>query len=196
MYSYLENPPVLHELPNGTYALIWTSYSQLRSMVIDQNGTVLYSPGADILTNMIEDSVVKGAVVENSFYLVWQDYHTGDSPVAPQELYMQKLDTAPMGIEENSLPENFITCGNYPNPFNPTTTISFSLPVNKQVKMSIYNIKGQLVNTLTDEYMLSGNHSVIWAGEDKKGSQVSSGIYFYKISTPDTSVVGKMVMVK
>jgi hypothetical protein len=71
---------------------------------------------------------------------------------------------------------------NYPNPFNPTTTISFSIPEESKVDLSIYNIKGQKVKSLVKESFKSGNHSVIWVGNDDTGRPVSSGVYFYKLN--------------
>ena len=71
---------------------------------------------------------------------------------------------------------------NYPNPFNPTTTISFSLQNNSNVKLSIYNIKGQKVKQLLINQLSAGEHSVVWDGRDSNGKRVSSGIYFYKLN--------------
>ena len=77
---------------------------------------------------------------------------------------------------------------NYPNPFNPTTTINYSLKENSKVSLKIYNIKGQKVKTLVNEVFPAGQHSVIWNGKDDLGEPVSSGIYFYKMCLhPDSS---------
>ena len=70
---------------------------------------------------------------------------------------------------------------NYPNPFNPTTTIDFSIPNDSEINLSIYNLKGQIVKTLANEQLERGNHSVVWHGIDKYGKAVSSGVYFYKL---------------
>ncbi|MCK4654634.1 MAG: T9SS type A sorting domain-containing protein, partial [Candidatus Cloacimonetes bacterium] len=70
---------------------------------------------------------------------------------------------------------------NYPNPFNPITTISFSIPEESKVDLSVYNIKGQKVISLVKKSFESGNHSVIWNGRDSNGNPVRSGIYFYKL---------------
>ncbi|MDO9578302.1 MAG: T9SS type A sorting domain-containing protein [Candidatus Cloacimonadales bacterium] len=88
---------------------------------------------------------------------------------------------------ENSNQENGILTvpelkNNYPNPFNPETTISFSIPDESKVNLFVYNIKGQKVKTLTDDIYEKGNHSVIWKGDDESGKSVSSGVYFYKLS--------------
>jgi len=70
---------------------------------------------------------------------------------------------------------------NHPNPFNPTTSISFSIPDESNVDLSIYNIKGQKVKTVANNQYEKGDHSVVWNGDNESGESVSSGVYFYKI---------------
>ncbi len=86
--------------------------------------------------------------------------------------------------------------GNYPNPFNPTTTISFSVKESVPVNIGIYNVKGQLVKTLLNEEKAAGNHSIVWDGRDNNGSAASSGIYYYKMSAGKYSSTKKMIMMK
>ena len=71
---------------------------------------------------------------------------------------------------------------NYPNPFNPSTTIEFSIPINSKVEILVFNVQGQKVKTLLRELLPKGKHQVIWNGNDITGKPVSSGIYFYKLS--------------
>jgi len=86
--------------------------------------------------------------------------------------------------------------GNYPNPFNPSTTIQYSLAEAGKVKISVYNIKGQLVTTLINEVKEAGHHSIIWRGDDSRAKKVSSGIYFYKMDTKTGSDIKKMLLLK
>ncbi len=87
-------------------------------------------------------------------------------------------------IEHTDAGNNFLPAvteliGNYPNPFNPATTFSFSIATNSSlVELSIYNIKGQKVRTLVNKEVNSGYHNVVWNGKDDNGKGVSSGIYF------------------
>ena len=86
---------------------------------------------------------------------------------------------------------------NYPNPFNPTTMISFSIPQTSQfVKLAIYNLKGQKVTTLVGEVISAGRRSVAWDGKDENGNRVSQGIYFYKMDTSNYSQTKKMILMK
>ena len=79
---------------------------------------------------------------------------------------------------------------------NPETIIKYSLPEATHVKLSIYNIVGQRVRILVDEYQQSGANEVVWDGKDEDGKQVSSGIYFYKIKTPEYSDTKKMLLLR
>ncbi|MFC1898267.1 CotH kinase family protein [Candidatus Cloacimonadota bacterium] len=85
---------------------------------------------------------------------------------------------------------------NFPNPFNPTTSISFSLPDNCKINLSIYNMKGQLVKILVQDFLEKGVHSFIWNGRDSSNKPVSSGIYFYRISDRHTTQTRKMLLIK
>jgi len=85
---------------------------------------------------------------------------------------------------------------NYPNPFNPETTIRYSLSNNGPVKIQIYNIKGQLIRNLVNENKKAGNYTVIWNGKDEQGKSVSSGIYFYRMQSSKYSATQKMMLMK
>jgi hypothetical protein len=84
----------------------------------------------------------------------------------------------------------------YPNPFNPETEISFSIPEKAQVSLSIYNILGEKVKVLVNGEMSAGTHTISWKGTDEAGNPVASGIYFYKLSAGDLTATKKMVLTK
>ncbi|MBN1480372.1 T9SS type A sorting domain-containing protein [candidate division KSB1 bacterium] len=85
---------------------------------------------------------------------------------------------------------------NYPNPFNPATEIKFTLPVTAQVKLSIYNVHGQLVRKLVDEVKSAGTHTVAWDGRDENGLSLPSAVYIYKINTAAFTTARRMVLIK
>lgn len=89
-----------------------------------------------------------------------------------------------------------LAINNYPNPFNPETTISFNNPKSGNVSLAIYNIKGQLVKTLLDEDVSTGAHSIVWNGKNEIGKAVSSGVYFTKIKTGTVTKIKKMILMK
>ncbi|MDP8220433.1 MAG: C25 family cysteine peptidase, partial [Candidatus Stygibacter frigidus] len=94
------------------------------------------------------------------------------------------------------LPSLPVLNANYPNPFNPETTISFSLPENANIELSIYNVKGKKVKTLVSGNMDAGDHETIWYGRDDEGRQVSSGVYFYKLKSERYTTTKKCVLMK
>jgi len=94
------------------------------------------------------------------------------------------------------IPQAFSLGQNFPNPFNPQTTIRFSLDAPAFTTVMIYNILGQQVRRLVSEEMDAGEHAVVWSGRDEGGSPVSSGIYFYTIQAGEHFESKKMVMVR
>ncbi|MFA7057469.1 MAG: C25 family cysteine peptidase [Candidatus Cloacimonadales bacterium] len=86
---------------------------------------------------------------------------------------------------------------NFPNPFNPETTISFNLSnKNKLVELSVYNVKGQLVKTLLKGELEQGRHSLVWNGTNNKEQTVASGVYYYKLKTDAKTFTNKMILMK
>lgn len=94
------------------------------------------------------------------------------------------------------LPDNPQLHGNYPNPFNPSTTLSYSLSENTQVKIQIFNVLGQAIRTLVNKYQQAGQYQVVWDGKDANNSLVASGIYLYRMTAGDFTAHKKMIMMK
>lgn len=86
--------------------------------------------------------------------------------------------------------------GNYPNPFNPETNISFGMKSAGNVEILVYNLLGQKVKTLLKEFKAAGNHNIVWNGKDDNGKNVASGVYFYRMSTEQYSKTAKMILMK
>ena len=86
--------------------------------------------------------------------------------------------------------------GNYPNPFNPTTKIRFSIVDPGHVQLNIYNMKGQLVKTLVNEELEANFHEVVWNGRDNSGKTTASGVYFYKMRASNYTSTKKMILMK
>lgn len=113
-------------------------------------------------------------------------------------LYIQKikLTDVPNVDVTNDIPFPITARGNYPNPFNPETTIAFDLRYSSIVKVDVYNVKGQKVRSLIDDYMPAGRNIVIWNGQNDSGKSVSSGMYFYRIDVGGAAVTKKMMLIK
>ena len=106
--------------------------------------------------------------------------------------------SAALGIDVSSetLPNRFGLKQNYPNPFNPTTEIAFTLDQTADVNLSIYNMLGQKVRTLTNGSKNAGTHTLQWNGLDEMGQNVSTGIYLYRLTSGSKSITKKMAFMK
>ena len=109
-----------------------------------------------------------------------------------------RLNKLLKGLSDSDVPavENILSINNYPNPFNPTTTIMFNLPKDSKVEIDIYNIKGQKVKSLISDDFIAGKHKLIWNGTNNFNKKVSSGIYFYRLKTNQGIINKKMLLLK
>jgi len=101
-----------------------------------------------------------------------------------------------LGLSE--LPRAFFLGQNHPNPFNPSTTIDYTIPEGEavHVRLMVYNLRGAVIRTLVDEIKEPGYYSVQWDGTDSRGRKKGSGVYFYRLVTNSYSSVRKMLLVK
>ncbi len=105
------------------------------------------------------------------------------------------------GVKEdiNTTVKNYLTAQNYPNPFNASTIINFNVPTyktNANVKLIIYNSNGELIKTLVNDNLPSGNYMAKWNGTNEMGKNVASGVYLYTLMVDDLKLSSKMMMVK
>jgi len=120
---------------------------------------------------------------------------------APGRAFMRVIssDGLNVSIEDDQviLPSDYQLSANYPNPFNPTTTFSFTLPIDKRVSVKVYDITGRLVSTLVnDQFYPAGTHDVTWNGTNQAGQQVASGTYLYSLEYGNFRQTRKMVLIK
>lgn len=115
-----------------------------------------------------------------------------------KQFYGRCLTTGIAHVEwhTSTSPDHFTLCQNSPNPFNQETLIKYTLPEDGPVRLSIYNLLGERVRTLTDELHLAGEHEVRWDGRNEQGKEVASGIYLYKIESATLSDRKKMVVIR
>jgi methionine-rich copper-binding protein CopC len=99
-------------------------------------------------------------------------------------------------VSIKAIPEEFKLSNNYPNPFNPTTTINYQLPKSSKVVITVYDLLGHRVKTLVNKNMEAGYYSVIWNGKNESGKTLSSGTYFYHIKAGKNSATKKMLLMK
>lgn len=113
-----------------------------------------------------------------------------------QVLYLHNIAFDPVGVEDDAVMAGNKLLQNSPNPFNPTTTITFSLNAPDRVIIEVFNATGQKVKTLLDAAMIAGSHSIQWDGTNDNSAPVGSGIYFYTMTAGNEVQSKKMVMLK
>lgn len=98
--------------------------------------------------------------------------------------------------EDPGLPDSYLLGQNFPNPFNPMTTIRFDLPSTGFVRVSVYNLLGQEVATLVNGVLSSGRHEITWNGRNGEGHQVATGVYLYALTADNFTAHKKMVLLR
>ncbi len=184
----------------GGFFLVWsdgrTDYDALDifAQSIDENGDVLWAnDGVPISTAVgyqyraqVISDLAGGAIFS------WAET-TGD-----RDIYSQRVNpTITPVVDGGPVHAEIILKKNYPNPFNPQTTIAFEIPIREAVSMRVFDMTGRLVRELiiAEEYT-SGRYEVVWNGRDDAGRQVASGTYFYRLEARSYSETKRMVLVK
>ena len=101
-----------------------------------------------------------------------------------------------LSTESILLPTEYGIVNNYPNPFNPETTINYSIPQRAWVSLTIYDLKGELVSTILDGVVSPGNYSAVWNGNDFTNRQMPTGIYFSILRSNEILVSHKLLLLK
>jgi hypothetical protein len=108
-----------------------------------------------------------------------------------RDLYAQLIRGDVTGVEDDAVSPIMLTANNFPNPFNPSTTITYSLSRGGEVSLSIYDMRGQRVKTLVAGKQEAGNHDVVWEGDDDHHRQLGSGVYLYRLESGSRSSVAR-----
>jgi hypothetical protein len=108
----------------------------------------------------------------------------------------EKTTLGPVTVTVRYIPKTYYLGQNFPNPFNPATTVFFDLPRKSQVTVRIFNVTGQLVRTLVDAELPVGRHKVVWDGKNSRNQRVSSGVYFYQFKAGSVVKTKRMLLIK
>ena len=133
-----------------------------------------------------------------NYYLVKTDRSRGvhNTKYAVRLLY-KALGWTPLDVEQTpGMPTEYALNQNFPNPFNPTTSISFSMPHDGQVLLQVFDVTGALVKTLIDQSIRAGNMQTTWDGTNLSGNKVASGVYLYRMAAGNFVTAKKMVLMK
>jgi hypothetical protein len=121
----------------------------------------------------------------------------GEFPdLGTKPIIVLKYSASAIGERDVNVISEYSLTQNYPNPFNPWTEFEFTLPRAAEVKISIYDINGRLINTLVNAGYPAGRYLVKWNGTDAAGLKVSSGTYFYTMEADQVTIARKMMLVK
>jgi len=126
-------------------------------------------------------------------YRVWDGDNNGTAII---DMGCYEFGADSVGVFNNELPISNYELRNYPNPFNPITTIHYSIANEGNVELEVYNIKGQKVKTLINEMKEPGHYQAIWDGTDNNKKQVASGVYLYRLSIGKKTLNKKMLLLK
>ncbi|MFA7057474.1 MAG: C25 family cysteine peptidase, partial [Candidatus Cloacimonadales bacterium] len=186
-----DRPSLQSKFPEQTNTESATNYMYFKVNVIDVDSELIYEW-------KINSVVVEGEVTDSLYYVFeTTDTYSVKCYISDQDFTViasWNVDVTTDNVAETILENNLAQ--NIPNPFNPSTTINFSLKKSSNVSLVVYNIKGQKVKTLLSEKMQQGNHNVVWNGLDDRNRTVSSGVYFYRIATDDYQSTKKAIMMK
>jgi hypothetical protein len=204
-YPYLQSVPTEDALPITLDKFI----------AVNEKGKVLITWRTESETNnakflIYRDGEVIATIVGAGTSSEPHDYSYTDTHVLPGKSYTYVLADLSLSnelvvhhdhaitvtIDEQVISEGFALGSNYPNPFNPSTTIPFDVVNESHINLSIYNIHGQLVRQLINEDVVSGAYTAVWDGRNNEGKELHSGLYVYLMTSNNSTQSGKMLLVK
>jgi sugar lactone lactonase YvrE len=157
----------------------------------------IVSPGATV--SLMANSRFKGSIIANVINVnkgVVALAHGSSTALPKLSPDFEDDDGAEEELEITALPTAYALDQNYPNPFNPETKISYRLKDAGDVRLTIFNLRGQEVRTLVSSSMIAGNHSVVWNGRNDAGQVVPSGIYLYRLQVSGFVETRKLTLVR
>ena len=182
--------------PSETYVVLtWDSVTDddFNYFILERSTNIEFTEDINseaLITNYFEDDGLEFDT--EYFYRLY--YVSGEDNSEYSDILSVTLEW--MSVEGDQFPKTYALHQNYPNPFNPLTTIRFEVPDNAFVQLIIYNILGEKVNTLINDRLTPGHYSTKWNGTSKKGELMPGGLYFYELSASQSTIIGKMVLLK
>ena len=200
-YSAESRKPGLSIDSNGNFIITWEKRLSDSNHIYAQRFS---SDGTPIGHNFLLTSSLSGMqrspdvkLWNNRIYSTWEDNRAGNTGF---DIWANVLDFSnPVGVGEDDppkIPLTFRLEANYPNPFNPSTTIGYRIPGKSMVDVTIFNVLGQKVKSIVHRKQPAGYYRVIWDGTDDSGKPVASGIYLYQLKTETFVKTRKMILLR
>ena len=180
-YIHLEWTP-----PNDTvYTLI--DYKMYRDT---QTGTMIYLDNVDGLDSFYYDYGITEGI---TYYWKVTAVYTDSLESGPSNEVSTTIITI-IGEDNSDIVDKFRLIQNYPNPFNPVTTINYQVAENTSVTIVVYDVLGKKIRDLVNDYKVIGSYQIKWNGKDNDDNQISSGIYFYQMTTIHFRDIKKLIL--
>jgi len=152
----------------------------------------VFAPVSAEVANNLEETIGSASIEENTVIATIDPHETLTLRVRFSDLPLSRVTAA--------VPTKLLLRGNYPNPFNTTTVIDFStesaVAGAAVTRIDIFNLRGELISTLLNKPLESGQHQVRWDGRNLRGEEVSSGVYFCRVRTGDCRKIHKMILLR
>jgi hypothetical protein len=193
------------EVAGDTLLAVWEDYREGESSLykkVSFDGGLHWSQDYAEVTDAGFSTSPKLSHSGSRYYMVWQDYRSGS-----WEIYFKEVDiNLPVSVEgedpfgDGRVPKVMGLSQNFPNPFNPSTTISFEVPgrggEGVNISLRVHDLRGRLVRTLANGKVVPGRYRVNWDGTDGEGNPVSSGAYLYSLERERHTVIRKMLLIR
>jgi Leucine-rich repeat (LRR) protein len=192
---------------NTEYIVKWTTSKDiyndsLRYHIVGTGGNLIVSTSdtsnSPTYQELLEEWPAQFQMLSRMTYVydVWATDGKDSTKITgePRKLYINRYEY--LSTEGEGVPVEFALHENYPNPFNPTTTLRFDLPEISDITLTIYNMLGQKVRTFNYQNTSAGYHSITWNATNDFGEQVGAGVYLYQLQTKDFVKTRKMVLLK
>lgn len=196
--TYLEFPSIDFN-GDGKRDVFFNTMDGKGIMIIDVVNNTTVFEWADANISKAEFDVLSDVDGDGSLELV---FHTQAGGIPPDPyiyktyVYSTGLTTSANDGNNKTTPMEYRLEQNFPNPFNPTTTIRYSLTSPEKVSIRIYDVSGQLLKEFNNEHSQSGDYDVVWDGKNNFGEKVSSGAYFYQLNVGNYTGAKKMILLK
>ena len=181
--------------------LIGHSNLDIRKMdVIKSKVNTFLFKSIDTLNQLVQFSLADYNGLDSTLTLVVPDNRSNKFSAQVQYRFMDSsgniLSSGTENVNLDLLPEKFLVRDNYPNPFNPITTIQYELPNYSNVKVTLFDITGRTIKEINFGEMAPGRYAYVWDGTNNIGNLVSTGIYFFQINAGSNTAIKKMLLLK